>query len=105
MASQTEKEEIERLEEDNRVFLERLTGLENELARRDKTLQDSLDQKERACKELKESQRKLEDLRHQLEEAEDAEIRAKGREREREKPFIQRPIWIPAITPALIKSS
>lgn len=79
MASQVdEKREIERLEDENKVLMERLTGLENELCRRDKSLQEVTDQKERICTDLKETQRKINALQDQLEELEDGEMRAKG---------------------------
>lgn len=78
MASQTDRKEIERLEDDNKVLLERLAGLENELSRRDKSLHELTEQKETACNELKEAQRRVKGLQDQLEETEDAEFRAKG---------------------------
>ena len=70
--------EVERLQDENRTLVERLAGLENELARRDRIIDDDIEVKDKLSTELKESRREVDQLQHQLEEAEDEVRRAKG---------------------------
>ena len=79
MASGTNKKEIERLEDDNRALTERLAVIENELNRRDESLKLTNSLKEQLSQQVKESQKKVKDLLHELEKAEDAEYQAKGK--------------------------
>ena len=70
--------EVERLQDENRALVERLAGLENELDRRDRIIDDDIEVNDKLSTELKGSRREVDQLQHQLKEAEDEVLRAKG---------------------------
>ena len=67
------------LEEENRALLERIAGLEDELARRDELLKETILLKDKFHSDWKENQKRVKELHNQLEEIEDSEFRAKSK--------------------------
>lgn len=71
MATAPPVSEIERLQDDNRVLIERLTGLENELARKDKIIHENTEQKDKLSLDVKENKKEVDQLQARLQEFED----------------------------------
>lgn len=72
------RREIQRLEDENRTVCQRLSSVEIELGRKEDELKAANLRKADLLNDLRESQRKVKDLKSHLEQAETSELEAKG---------------------------
>ncbi|XP_011410511.1 PREDICTED: myosin-11-like [Amphimedon queenslandica] len=63
--------EIETLQDENRASIERLTALENELARKDEIIHENTEQKDKLLLDIKEKKKEIDQLQARLQEDQD----------------------------------